>query len=141
MSIFDEFDGRFEDTPESLLDVALEFVSQAQDLSEESRVELAGLVNYLRENPNKALAVAIETKVNYLRLKQLHSRTLGAIEASALGWLDKWRLKQGQEVAAEPSPQTPLPRERGNEEGAKLLPKPVRVKTGRARTMKRRQRG
>ncbi|MBE9102795.1 hypothetical protein [Vacuolonema iberomarrocanum] len=116
---------------ETPLDVALDFALQT-DLSDESRQELAGFVNYLNEQPERARAVAIETKIALLKVKEMYARTLGAIEASDLGWLDQWRLKQGEAIQgvgcrakAEGLSKKDL-RRHPNPGSPGLLPKPVR---------------
>ncbi|MEO1208257.1 MAG: hypothetical protein AAFX78_01820 [Cyanobacteria bacterium J06638_20] len=106
--------------PETPLDVALDFALQT-DLNEESRQELAGFVNYLNEHPERARAVAIETKIALLKVKEMHSRALGAIESSGLDWLEQWRLRQGEAIAP---PAPTIDEAKAESSGPVLLPKP-----------------
>lgn len=97
-----------------LLTLALSMADGAENLTPENRLLMRDLVRCLRRYPNKAQAIAVESKMEFLLLKQRHAAILAAIRASDLQEIDKWRLQTGQPIspAIDPTP--------------RLLPKPQR---------------
>jgi hypothetical protein len=89
-----------------LLSLALSMADGAENLTPENRLLMRDLVRSLRRYPDKSQAIAVQSKMEFLLLKQRHAAMIAAVRASDLRELDKWRLQKGEPISplATPTP-------------------------------------